>query len=131
MDNKDKDCIAPLTVYLWQIVLLSAIIGLIAGVGFTLGIGRSFLKDQADQGNATVERCAQECGDFAIEQVDGLVKYCKERQESGQGRCDDYDRRTEAKRWRFIYEPGTTYKHATCLCGNGLNVPQALWSWGY
>jgi hypothetical protein len=78
-------------------------------------------------GDATCERCVQDCADYGKAQAEQMRRFCSD----PEVKCSDEDRRTDAARWKPMYRPGSTGRHAACLCGDGLSAGQSLWAPGW
>jgi hypothetical protein len=81
-------------------------------------------KDTVDDGDATSERCVQDCATWAKRTTDELRRFCDE-----PGRkCESLAERTDATKFRPLYRPGNTARHAACGCTDGQARMSSIWN---
>ena len=75
-------------------------------------------------GDATRERCLQDCATFAKRTTDELRKFCAEPDR----KCESLSERTDPTKWKPLYQPGNTARHASCSCLDPYGRIQSLWA---
>ena len=103
--------------------LLGALVtGIVLGVPFGRALHES--TTTANDGDATSERCVQDCATWAKRTTDELRRFCAE-----PGRkCESLAERTDATNFRPLYRPGTMGRHAACGCTDGQARMLSIWN---
>jgi ABC-type antimicrobial peptide transport system permease subunit len=113
--------------------LVAILFGVVVGIGFTLGIGRSFLSTKVDDGDATRARCVQDCKSWARERTDEDREFCAEPERNCKGGPERFARHERPE--QEAEEPGlhAWQRRTTSLLhvsGQEHAVAGALGRWG-
>jgi hypothetical protein len=106
--------------------LVAILFGVVVGIGFTLGIGRSFLSTKVDDGDATRARCVQDCKSWARERTDEDREFCAEPERNCKGGPERFDESL----YHQVYMPGSVGRRASCTCQDRNMRSQELWAGG-
>ena len=98
------------------------------GIGFAAGdVCGYFIAAHAREnsdGDATRERCIQDCSSWAKRTTDELRAFCAEPDR----KCQSLQERTDPSKFRPLYQPGNTARRASCMCSDGLGRMAAIWA---
>jgi len=112
----DEDLKILLKLFMFSVVVVAAGVG-----GFTLA---GHVRVDSYDGDATRERCVQDCATWAKRTTDELRRFCAE-----PGRkCESLAERTDATKFRPLYRPGTMGRHAACGCTDGQARMLSIWN---
>lgn len=101
------------------LVLVAMLFGF--GIGWVAGYR---IASVVDDGDATRERCVQDCAGWAKKTTDDLREFCSE-----EGRkCESLAERTDPTKFKPLYRPGNIARHASCQCSDGGVRMTSIWS---
>jgi hypothetical protein len=102
-------------------------------IGLGLGVAAGILVDSLitahanesnSDGDATRERCVQDCAAWAKRTTDELRAFCAEPDR----KCQSLQERTDPSKFRPLYRPGNTARHASCMCSDGQARISSIWA---